>query len=218
MNSIVLACPTVEKELMQSVKQTGFTGEICFLPKYLHNDPNKMRQYLQEKIDRLQQIDEVLLCVSGCGGSTIGLKATSAKLVIPRCRDCVDLLLSTGENCEIKRQERGIFLTEGWMNLMKNSAMSLERMTQNLGREKAEQTLRKIYTGFHSFYLIETGTYDTQPVRDYILPLVQTVGGTIESTVGEYSLIKKLLSREWEEHFLIVPKGESVTTENFCQK
>ena len=38
MNSIVLACPTVEKELMQSVKQTGFTGEICFLPKYLHND------------------------------------------------------------------------------------------------------------------------------------------------------------------------------------
>ena len=27
-------CPTVEKELMQSVKQTGFTGEICFLPKY----------------------------------------------------------------------------------------------------------------------------------------------------------------------------------------
>lgn len=218
MNSIVLACPTVEKELMQSVKQTGFAGEICFLPKHLHNDPNRMRQYLQEKIDSLQQIDEALICVSGCGGSTIGLKATGAKLVIPRCRDCVDLLLSTGENCEIKRPERGIFLTEGWMNLMKNSAMSLERMTQNLGREKAEQTLQKIYTGFHRFYLIETGTYDTQSVMDYILPLVQVVGGSIESTVGEYSLIKKLLKREWEEHFLVVPKGESVTKENFCQK
>lgn len=218
MTNILVACPTLEKELKQIIKETGFSSQVCFLPKHLHNDPARMNRYLQEMIDGFQQVDNILLCVSGCGGSTIGLKATTARLVIPRTRDCIDLLLSQREDSKIERPEKGIFLTEGWMNLMKNSAMSLERMTENLGREKAEANLRKIYTGFRDFYVIDTGVYNTQPVKEYISPLVEVVDGTISKLSGEYGLLRKLLLEEWDRNFIVVPQGGQVTKEDFIKE
>ena len=94
LRKILLSCPTLRNELEQAVKESGFSDPILFLPRQLHNDPKILKSYLQETIDRLENIDQILLCVSGCGGGTIGLCATNAELVIPRCRDCLDLLLS----------------------------------------------------------------------------------------------------------------------------
>ena len=41
------------------------------------------REELQRIIDSLESVDEVLVCVSGCGGSTKNLKATTADIIIP---------------------------------------------------------------------------------------------------------------------------------------
>ena len=67
---------------------------VYFLPRRLHADPKELAEYLQNTIDSFDNVDRILICVSGCGGGTAKLRATTAELVIPKTRDCLDLLLS----------------------------------------------------------------------------------------------------------------------------
>lgn len=184
------------------------------MPRQLHNDPKILKSYLQETIDRLENIDQILLCVSGCGGGTIGLCATNAELVIPRCRDCLDLLLSQKDG-KLERPEKGIFVTQSWADYMLESEMSLEHMTQKLGKEQAEQKLREIYRGFERFYIIDTGVHDVEKVRMQMMPLVQVLHGTISCVPGDYWILRKMVSGKIDEDFMVIPKGQTVKKEDF---
>ncbi len=214
LRKILLSCPTLRNELEQAVKESGFSDPILFLPRQLHNDPKILKSYLQETIDRLENIDQILLCVSGCGGGTIRLRATNAELVIPRCRDCLDLLLSQKDG-KLERPEKGIFVTQSWADYMLESEMSLEHMTQKLGKEQAEQKLREIYRGFERFYIIDTGVHDVEKVRMQMMPLVQVLHGTIFCVPGDYWILRKMVSGKIDEDFMVIPKGQTVKKEDF---
>lgn len=129
---IILSCPTLKKELLKAVEEAGFQGEVRFIPQSLHSSPMELQEYLQDMIGQMEDMEEILLCVSGCGGATAGLKAIYAPLIVPRTRDCVDILLS-GENLkELKRPKDGFFLSRGWMEYMKNSRLDLSRILEEI--------------------------------------------------------------------------------------
>ena len=94
MNTIIFACSTLRKELLAAMKENNNHTPIFFLPREVHTDPKFLHTYVQDKIDRFCQVDRIVICTSGCGGGTIGLTATTAEIVIPRTRDCLDILLS----------------------------------------------------------------------------------------------------------------------------
>lgn len=202
---IILSCPTLKKELDQLVPGSGC--EIFYLPSHLHSSPKELRAYLQMVIDAQTDADQILICVSGCGGGTTGLKATTAELVIPKTRDCVDILLSEDSAREIPRAANGMFLTESWMAFFKESALDYQTMVNRFGKERAEERLKAIYNGFNHFYIIDTGTYDLSPVKEYIQPLVNLLEGTLEVIPGGYGILKKLVSGKLDGDFQIVPKG-----------
>ena len=215
MRRILLACPTLKKELMAAIQQANFDAPVHFLPMRLHSDPKEMRAYLQNEIDNLDNVEEIFLCVSGCGGSTVGLKAATARLVVPKTRDCLDLLLSDGKGGERGRPQNGIFLTESWIDFMNHSEMSLARMTEKMGREKAVETLRKIYRGFEHFYLIDTGVNDLDWVRAQAQPLVEAVNGTMEVLHGSCTILHKLVRGQLDEDFIVVQPGGQVCAQDF---
>jgi hypothetical protein len=204
--SLILTCPTLRRELLNALAKANSDTTVYFLPAALHNSPPKLHEYLQSFIDSLANVERVLICVSGCGGGTRDLRATTAELVIPKTADCLDILLSGGG---FARPARGIFLTESWMQFMQNSEIDLAKMQAKLGEEQAAATLRKLYSGFTDFYIIDTGAYDTKPVREYITPLVELLGGQIHTVPGRYELLRKLAAGQIDKDFIIVPKGES---------
>ena len=207
MKRIILSCPTLENELCSLLPDLGSDYQVIFLPSHLHSSPRDLREYLQKVIDQQQEADQILICVSGCGGGTSGLRATTAELVIPKTRDCVDILLSQDSTTSIPRAANGMFLTESWMGFFKESSLDYQTMVNKLGRERAEERLRAIYNGFNHFYIIDTGTYDLTPVREYIQPLVELLDGTLEVIPGGYGILKKLVSGQIDENFQVVPKG-----------
>lgn len=91
-NTLILACPTLRYELERSLKEQNAKARIEYLPQRLHSEPEKMHEYLQSKIDSLQNVGRVVLCVSSCGGSTAGLAASTAEIVVPRTRDFSNIL------------------------------------------------------------------------------------------------------------------------------
>ena len=215
MRSILLACPTLKKELLEAARQVDLQAPIHFLPMRLHSDPKQMREYLQNEIDNLENVDTIFLCVSGCGGSTVGLSATTASLVVPRTRDCLDLLLSDGKGTERSRPQNGIFLTESWIDFMNHSEMSLARMTEKFGRAQAVEKLQRIYHGFEHFYLIDTGVNNLEWVRAQVAPLVEAVNGSTDVLPGPCTILQKLVSGQIDGDFIVVPKGGQVSAEDF---
>ena len=131
--TIIFACPTLQKELIHALKEAESSAVLYLLPDELHKSPAYLKSYLQEKIDSVLYADRVIICPSGCGGWTIGLRATHTELVLPRTRDCLDILLS-GENLkEIKRPKHGAFFTESWAEYSKRSSIDVDKIIRSRG-------------------------------------------------------------------------------------
>ena len=183
---MILSCPTLKKELLKAAEEAGFQGEIRFIPQSLHSSPMELQKYLQNMIDQMEDMAEILLCVSGCGGATAGLKAVNAPLIVPKTRDCVDILLS-GENLkELKRPKDGFFLSHGWMEYMKNSRLDLSRILEEIEEyiqplaDMIGGRLSKIQGGWGILKKMAAGKID---------------GDFLVAQKGE--TIKMVLQREW---------------------
>ncbi|WP_405383624.1 DUF1638 domain-containing protein [Phascolarctobacterium sp.] len=210
MKTYILCCPTLGKELLHALKEFGSDAKVVFLPDQLHNDPNVLRSYVQEKINELVDAERIVVCPSGCGGGTNGLIATNCELVIPRTRDCLDILLSGTGVADINRPKHGIFVTDSWFAYMQRSSLALPRLEAKYGQEGAKEFLRKIYKGFEHFYIIDTGVYDVTKVAEGLQPLLEILHGTLDIVPGGYGILKKIAQNNFDGDFLTVPKGEQV--------
>lgn len=208
----IYSCITLQKELEKTIAKIGFAGEVNYLSPALHSDPKKMHETLQKLINENTDAAEIIICVSGCGKATCDLQATTCKLAVPRTMDCIDVLL-TGSG--IKRPDGAIFITKSWMNFMKKSTIDYRKLVQERGREAAEDFLKKLYHGFNDFYIIDTGTYDLQEVEEYIMPLVKLLDGKLTRLVGEYKVLEKLVSGNYDDSVIVVPRGGTLSIHEF---
>ncbi len=215
--SVILSCPTLKRELEAAMEIHASGAPVYYLPQRLHNDPKELHCYLQDMIDNFYNVDRIVICTSRCGGSTANLRATSAELVLPRTRDCLDILLS-GENLgTIKRNIKGIYFTASWMDFSKKSEIDLNKLTEKMGRNAAISYLKQLYKSFNEFYIIDTGCYDIQEVKDYITPLVEILHGSITVIPGNYGILHKIAQEQFDEDFVIIPKYSTVPGNVFLE-
>lgn len=209
---LLCSCITLQKELEQTIAKIGFDGKVRYLDVALHSDPQKMHRTLQKIIDDNTEAEEIIICVSGCGKATCDLQASTCNLAVPRTMDCIDVLL-TGSG--IKRPDGAIFITKSWMNFMKNSSIDYMKLVQERGKAAAEEYLKKLYHGFTDFYIIDTGTYDLNEVEAYIMPLVKLLEGTLTRLPGPYRVLEKLVSGNYDESVIFIPKGGTLSIHEF---
>ena len=131
--TIILSCPTLKRELQTAIGSHAAEAAVYFLPRHLHNDPKELSRYLQDMIDSFYNVRRIVVCASRCGGGTANLRATSAELVLPRTRDCLDILLSEDSLDKIQRNIRGIYFTASWMEFSKESEIDLGKLTAKMG-------------------------------------------------------------------------------------
>lgn len=211
MKSIILSCPTLKGELLSALAEHKADIPVLFMPYELHHDPKYLHKYVQNTIDNLENVDRIYLCTTGCGGGTVGLQATTAELVLPRTRDCLDILLSGNDlQRDDRRDIRGIYYTRSWMEFTKNSEIDVEKLVAKKGQAEAESFLRNLYKTFNEFYIIDTGCYDVQEVQAYLAPLVKILDGSVTLLKGEYKILHKMVTHQLDKDFVIVPKGEKV--------
>ena len=122
-------------------------------------------------------------------------------------------MLLTGSG--IKRPDGAIFITKSWMNFMKNSSIDYAKLVQERGQAEADAFLKQLYKGFTDFYIIDTGTYDLQEVEAYIMPLVKLLEGTLTRLPGPYKVLEKLVSGNYDESVIAIPKGGTLSIHEF---
>lgn len=203
---ILLACQTIEKEVLAINEEINFQGTIHFMPKNLHTDPKKLKVYLQDFIDSTYNVDEFLICTGSCGGGTENLKATNGRVVIPKVGDCLDLLLSSDK--ESSRSMSSMFFTRSWMDYVKNSPLDFLTKVEEVGEDQAVEFVRKIYSSIDAINIIDTGTYDLEEVKGYLAPLVEATGIEVKILQGQCKLIKKLMTGPYDEGFIVLEKDK----------
>lgn len=212
----IYSCITIQKELETTAERLGCKDKINYLAPELHSDPSKMNKTLQKIIDdnafEQQPAEEIIFCVSGCGKATCNLVASTCDIIVPRTMDCIDILLSGNGQT---RPQGAIFITASWIKHMQSSSICHEKLIAEKGYHEADALLRKIYKGFTDFYIIDTGTYDMAPVREYISPLLEILDGRLIQIPGKFQVLEKLLAGNYDEDVIHIKKGGTLLISEF---
>lgn len=209
---MMLACHNIKNELLLAMAETRATFPVFFIPEDLHQNPDRLRGYLQKTIDSLYNIDTLLLPMGRCGNGTLGLCARRAKLVLPRCSDCIDLLLNGAE-----RDKRSFYLTAGWLDNPYSIDTEYAYTLERYGEKRGSKIIEAMYHSYETFVMLDTGAYDLAPAMKKIAPLAEAVHVTVKRVAGGYDMLRDMVAGRLDEHFVTVPPGVEVAEGHFVQ-
>lgn len=209
MNAVILACQTIENELLAAMAAEGVNYPIRWIESGLHNVPKLLNQRLQEELDACREFDTVLLAMSFCGNSLIGLKTYDFRLVIPRSDDCITLLLGSIE----RRQEAQFtyFLTEGWLKGERNIWVEYESCLNRYGEKRGKRIFDSLFANYKYIALVDTGAFDAQAAEEEARKIGERLGLEYRKMDGTLDHLRQLLREGWtQERFVLIPHNTEV--------
>lgn len=210
----LVACQTVAEALRGNVPESM---HLTVLEFGLHQSPERLRTTLQQEIDRSSSdVETIVLGYGMCGNGTVGLKARSARLVIPRCDDCIALLL--GSRREYARQREialgTFFLTRGWIEYGGDPYTEYLKMAEKYGQERALRLEKQIMQNYTRLGLIDMGDLEDRH-RAHAQKVAQLLAWKLEEIPGSHALLKRMLTGDWDAEFVVVEPGQQVELQTF---
>jgi hypothetical protein len=211
----VIACATVIEEMLPLLPE-GMTYDV--LDFGLHLTPEKLRNRLQETIDAASaEVDTLILGYGLCSLSVVGLKATACTLVVPRVDDCIAIFLGSDAAYKTQaHQEPGTYyLTKGWIEVSDTPFTEYTRLVERYGPDRAMRMIKLMLKNYTRLALINTGHYEQDRYREYTQNMAKQFDLRYEELPGSTVLVKKMLYGPWDEDFVIVRPGETITYAGF---
>lgn len=214
MTYAVIACRMLQDELSLAMRRAGCRYPVTWLDSELHLDPGLLRAELQKNIDSLSGADNILLAYGCCGNGLVGLRASTANLVIPRTDDCISMVLSRpGEKFE--RRKYTYFLTRGWMEGSKSIINEYRHAISRYGEKRAKRLFEIMFKHYRHLMLIDTGAYNLEDCLAQAEELAQKTDLELVVAEGGLWLLEKLLTGPYDENFCVIPRGGTVSTGHF---
>jgi hypothetical protein len=212
----VLACATVIEEITSLLPNEIASETLDF---GLHLRPEHLKTTLQERINEASQHADVLLLGYGlCSMAVVGLRATTAHLVIPRTDDCIAIFLGSCKAYkeQSKKEPGTYYLTKGWIEVGDTPFDEHRFLIEKYGQEKADRMTRLLLKNYRRLAFINTGQYEIEKYREYSKKTADEFGLRFEEIEGSPSLVQKLVAGPWDEEFVVIPPGGSVTYQDFA--
>ena len=201
MSTCIIACRTLEKELQRAMANTGCTYPILWLEAGGHNLPDKRRREIQSALDSCTDYDTVLLAMSLCGNLAAGLESRNFRLVVPRCDDCITLLLGSRER---RREYPGTyFLTEGWLSGRDNLWTEYQRSVEKYGSDRTQKIFSGMFANYTRMAFVDTGCGDA---AQQVQSVANALNLQFTRLPGTLNWLEELLSPSCDDRrFLILP-------------
>jgi len=228
----VIACEVLCREVCYAVLNTKNIVHPVFMPKGLHDNPEKMRLELQEEIDRISfsssvRYQAIVLVYGLCSNGTMGVSARNIPIIIPKAHDCITLFLGSKEryNREFSRNPGTYYFTTGWVERGDESVDRTSASGYGLGKSYEEYVEK--YGEENAKYLFELERswltrYNRAVYIDMKLPIPFTYEEDVKREAerrnwsyskidGDMRLVLSAVNGSWNpEDFLIVPPGHSI--------
>jgi len=217
MRTMIVACQTLREELRLAIKQTGVDYPVVYIESGLHNQPDLLRQRIQDDLDKIDNVDTVLLVFGYCGNSLLGVKSSQFKIVIAKIDDCIPLLLGSADARRKASQEMGTyFLTKGWLDYENNLLKEYERCVTRYGEQRALRVMKTMMGNYKRFMVIDTGAYPVESVTPRTKEFADKLDMLHEVAAGSLRLFHKLLLGQWDEEFIVLEPGQELTLSDIC--
>ncbi|MCB2179934.1 DUF1638 domain-containing protein [bacterium] len=184
----------------------------------LHLNPAELKRVLQEKIDRDSPDFDVLLLGYGlCSMAVVGLRATSATLVVPRTDDCIAIFLGSADayKKQTSAEPGTYYLTKGWIEVGDTPFEEHKLIVEKYGEEKAARMTRLLLKNYTRLGFINTGQYEIERYREYAQHTANAFDLRFEEIEGSPSLIRKLVYGPWDDEFVVAPPGDAISYTDF---
>ena len=212
----LIICTTVADELDGTdIVKSG--TEVVLMDAMLHRDPEKLKNQLQEEIDKTKDVDAILLGYGLCSRSTLGITSQKFKIVIPKMQDCIGIFM--GSDKIYREQFFGepgtYYLTKGWINHGGNPWQVYQQTIEKYGQRMADVILDKTIKNYTRIAYIETSETSQKEYIDYSREVAENLKLKFEEIPGNRTILEKMLAGDWDEEFLIIQPGETLGLSDF---
>ena len=212
MSARIIACRTLEKELLAVMARIGCNYPIHWLAAGQHNHKEARRAEIQAALDACPDCDTVLLAMSLCGGCATGLQSRNFRLVVPRCEDCITLLLGSQERR--KDHPATYFLTEGWLAGSDNIQNEYARALQKHGKARADRIFSAMLANYQTMAFVDTGCADASA---QIQSIAKDFGLSYARIDGTLAYLEDLLAENWDPQRFLVLEANATLTGDLCR-
>lgn len=216
---ILIACSMIEDEI-NAVFDRFDVGdvEIWWQERGHHNDPDKLRIVIQNKIEEAEAAgaDLVMLAYGLCGNGAIGWRTGSAVLAMPRFDDCINIMLCPEKRDRRNYEEPGnMYITKGWIRNEGALLSMLERSISRHGERRGRRAMKLMFDSYRKVTMIDTGCYDLRPVCEYADKCREETGLEPCVVPGSNLVLEKLITCRWDGDILVKKPGERVAGADF---
>lgn len=211
MKTIAIACNTLKDEILWAIKGLKCDYPVIWIESGQHNTPQKLNTGLQKQIDRISNVDNIILLFGSCGNSLYGLRSMQSKLIFPRVDDCISLFLGGNEGKkEWDKKGTSYYLTKGYLENESNIWTDYNHSLNKYGEEKTKKIMQTLLKNYQKLRIIDTGSYNVQE----LIPETENIASKLELEheviKGSLHILLKALQGDWDDDFVILQPGESV--------
>ena len=219
MDTCIISCGTIRKEVEKAHKAAGVPYPIFWLESGLHNYPEQLRAALQEKLAEAKDYSRVLLAMGFCGNAICGLRSGDGDLIIPRVDDCISLLLgSAAHRRELVEGCGTYFLTDGWLHSEKSIWSEYQYAVKRYGERRGGAIMRSMLKNYQRLGVIDSGAYPVESILEETHTVADALGLRHEVMEGTDAFLRALFTGPWDNsRFLTVPPHTEITPEQLSQ-
>jgi hypothetical protein len=216
---ILIACRVMEPEI-ETLRRGAGDPEVHYLDQGLHRTPQRMLGVVQEKIDSVEaHATDLVLGYGLCSKGIVGVKCRQARLVVPRCHDCITLFLGSRDvyRQRMKKQPGTYYLTPGWIREKKDPLGIVEvEYSPKLGRELAVWGMREELKNYSHITFVDTGTGQSGPLRRRARENAVFFNKIFEGIQGHPGFLERLMHGPYQEpDFVVVDPGDAIRMDMF---
>ena len=230
----VIACEVLFREICLCAAQSPHTIDLDFLIRGLHDNPEMLREQVQQHIDAAEAgppssamgsanpggYDAIVLGYGLCSNGTLGLEARGAPLVIPRAHDCITFFLGSKDlYYRHFHDEPGTYwYTSGWIERAGSHVprtreegeglqMPYDEMVEKYGADNAAYLLEVQQAWIKRYSraaFIDLKIGPHQALRGEVVGIAHERKWDFQDLPGDLRLIRKMLDGEWDEEELLI--------------
>lgn len=220
-----IVCKIMQREAYFCAYRSKNIIDMVFMEQGLHNEPDKLRQEVQNALSRTtdfqgRKYDASLLGYGLCSNGIVGLKS-EIPLIVPRGHDCMTLLLGSKEKYQqYFDTHRGTYwYSTGWLETNSQPAKEryeriLQEYKEKYGDDNAEflmETEQNWMKEYNWATYIDWGMVNSEREKEYTKKCAEFFGWNYDEIKGDSGLMQRFLDGQWDEkEFLVVPTGEQI--------
>ena len=226
-----IACSVMAREVSLACARSKKACVPIFLPQGLHSlEAEDMREILQKEIDRASgSFDAVALAYGLCSNGTVGVRARTIPVVLPRAHDCITLFLGSRKRYDdyISRHPGSYFVTTGWKehnvhdpNLPTGESAKMglrpdfDELVRRYGEENARYIVEQLSGGLRHYDRFAFITAGLGPEEEYMREtrrVAKERGWKVSVLKGSMRLFNLMASGRWPDRdFLVLKPGQEV--------